>query len=137
MTGTRMVGFRRSVVLQIWASVLLCFSPLTNNTDMQAIHTVGHAVVMRTNRWIHPMCKCLCWSGQCLCRGYFSTICTSKRVFILGPSHHVYMSGCALSSTTHYQTPLYDLEIDQSSKTVWISSLSQVRPFTRLIWQGC
>ncbi len=26
------------------------------------------------------------------------------------------MAGCTLSSTTHYQTPLYDLEIDQSSK---------------------
>ncbi|XP_064402719.1 protein MEMO1-like [Halichondria panicea] len=38
---------------------------------------------------------------------------TVKRVFILGPSHHVYLPGCALSSLTHYHTPLYDLEIDQ------------------------
>ncbi|KAL8585223.1 Protein memo1 [Nucella lapillus] len=35
-----------------------------------------------------------------------------KRVFILGPSHHVRMSGCALSATETYQTPLYDLVID-------------------------
>ncbi len=39
-----------------------------------------------------------------------------KRVFILGPSHHVYLAGCALSSLTHYKTPLYDLEIDQKSE---------------------
>ncbi|KAK7079140.1 Protein memo1 [Halocaridina rubra] len=36
-----------------------------------------------------------------------------KRVFILGPSHHVRLSGCALSSLTKYRTPLYDLIVDQ------------------------
>lgn len=35
-----------------------------------------------------------------------------QRVFILGPSHHVRLSGCALSSATKYRTPLYDLKID-------------------------
>jgi len=35
-----------------------------------------------------------------------------KRVFILGPSHHVRLSGCALSSNSRYQTPFYDLTID-------------------------
>lgn len=39
-----------------------------------------------------------------------------KRVFLLGPSHHVYLPGCALSSTTHYETPLYNLEIDQDGE---------------------
>ncbi|XP_013406636.1 protein MEMO1-like [Lingula anatina] len=36
-----------------------------------------------------------------------------KRVFILGPSHHVRLSGCALSTTEKYETPLYDLLLDQ------------------------
>nr|CAG4652008.1 EOG090X09ZA [Triops cancriformis] len=35
-----------------------------------------------------------------------------KRVFILGPSHHVRLSGCALSTAVKYKTPLYDLTID-------------------------
>nr|CAG4637199.1 EOG090X09ZA [Ceriodaphnia reticulata]SVE73074.1 EOG090X09ZA [Ceriodaphnia reticulata] len=35
-----------------------------------------------------------------------------KRVFILGPSHHVRLSGCALSSVAKYRTPFYDLTID-------------------------
>lgn len=35
-----------------------------------------------------------------------------KRVFILGPSHHVRLSGCALTATEKYQTPLYDLIVD-------------------------
>ena len=35
-----------------------------------------------------------------------------QRVFILGPAHHVHLTGCALSSTQTYKTPLYDLPID-------------------------
>uniref|UniRef100_A0A4W5RUS8 Protein MEMO1 n=1 Tax=Hucho hucho TaxID=62062 RepID=A0A4W5RUS8_9TELE len=38
---------------------------------------------------------------------------TDRRVFILGPSHHVPLSRCALSSAEVYKTPLYDLRIDQ------------------------
>lgn len=36
-----------------------------------------------------------------------------KRVFILGPSHHVYLPGCALASVQKYETPLYSMTIDQ------------------------
>ncbi|XP_072023601.1 LOW QUALITY PROTEIN: protein MEMO1-like [Amphiura filiformis] len=36
-----------------------------------------------------------------------------KRVFILGPSHHVYLSGCAVTSCESYETPLGDLPIDR------------------------
>ncbi|KAJ7225471.1 MEMO1 family [Mycena pura] len=35
-----------------------------------------------------------------------------KRVFVLGPSHHIYIDGCALSTCTHYATPLGDLPLD-------------------------
>ncbi|XP_077284234.1 protein MEMO1 [Arctopsyche grandis] len=35
-----------------------------------------------------------------------------KRIFILGPSHHVRLSGCALSEAQKYETPIYDLKID-------------------------
>lgn len=37
----------------------------------------------------------------------------TKRVFILGPSHHVRLSGCALSPARSYRTPFGDLSIDQ------------------------
>ena len=36
-----------------------------------------------------------------------------KRVFILGPSHHVRLSGCALSACAKYATPFYDLTLDR------------------------
>ncbi|KAF0296165.1 Protein MEMO1 [Amphibalanus amphitrite] len=54
------------------------------------------------------------YCGACGAFAYrqVSPICV-KRVFILGPSHHVRLAGCALSSTLKYSTPLYDLTIDQ------------------------
>ncbi|KAF9975016.1 hypothetical protein BGZ73_001469 [Actinomortierella ambigua] len=36
-----------------------------------------------------------------------------KRVFLLGPSHHVYLPGCALSKCDEYETPLGNLIIDK------------------------
>ena len=39
----------------------------------------------------------------------------SKRVFLLGPSHHVYLPNAALSQCTTYATPLGNLKIDSES----------------------
>jgi len=35
-----------------------------------------------------------------------------KRIFILGPSHHVRLSGCAVTQCSLYETPLGDLTVD-------------------------
>jgi len=35
-----------------------------------------------------------------------------KRIFILGPSHHVRLSGCAVTQCSIYETPLGDLTVD-------------------------
>ncbi|EJU05319.1 UPF0103-domain-containing protein [Dacryopinax primogenitus] len=35
-----------------------------------------------------------------------------KRVFLLGPSHHVYLDGCALTPFATYDTPLGELPVD-------------------------
>lgn len=35
-----------------------------------------------------------------------------KRVFILGPSHHLYIQGCALSGCEEYETPIGNLPLD-------------------------
>ena len=39
-----------------------------------------------------------------------------KRVFILGPSHHIYLEGCALSKCKEYETPIGNLLLDLNSK---------------------
>lgn len=51
-----------------------------------------------------------------------------KRIFILGPSHHVYLPGCALSSLQKYETPLYSLKIDQGI----YAELKQTNKFTSM-----
>ena len=37
-----------------------------------------------------------------------------KRIFVLGPSHVVYLSGCALTTCSKYHTPLGDLIVDRN-----------------------
>lgn len=39
----------------------------------------------------------------------------SKRVFVLGPSHHWYTKRCAISGAAAYETPVGNLPVDQQS----------------------
>lgn len=52
----------------------------------------------------------------------------SKRVFLLGPSHHYYLSGCALSKCQTYKTPLGNLTLDLTT----ISELASTNLFDRM-----
>ncbi|KAH9937650.1 MEMO1 family [Fomitopsis serialis] len=53
------------------------------------------------------------YSGRAAAWAYKSIDTTGiKRVFVLGPSHHVYLDGCALSKCEKYETPLGDLPLD-------------------------
>lgn len=51
-----------------------------------------------------------------------------KRVFILGPSHHVYLKGCALSPAETLATPIGDLPVD----TDVIRALAATGKFDRI-----
>ncbi|MEJ1287174.1 mediator of cell motility 1 [Cricetulus griseus] len=54
------------------------------------------------------------YCGSCAAHAYKQVDpAITRRIFILGPSHHVPLSRCALSSVDIYRTPLYDLRIDQ------------------------
>lgn len=54
------------------------------------------------------------YCGSCGAHAYRQVDPTNiKHIFILGPSHHVRLSGCALTSTSKYKTPFYDLIVDQ------------------------
>ncbi|KAL6065195.1 Cell motility mediator [Balamuthia mandrillaris] len=76
-----------------------------------------------------------------------------KRVFILGPSHHVYLQDCALSQQTHYATPIGDLPLDlqvieelhQTGSFSYMGkeededehSIEMQLPYIRKVFQGC
>ncbi|XP_018117386.1 protein MEMO1 isoform X1 [Xenopus laevis] len=54
------------------------------------------------------------YCGSCAAHAYKQVDpSVTRRVFILGPSHHVALSRCALSTVDIYRTPLYDLHVDQ------------------------
>ncbi|OCK82522.1 UPF0103-domain-containing protein [Lepidopterella palustris CBS 459.81] len=52
----------------------------------------------------------------------------AKRIFLLGPSHHHYLSGCALSQCDKYETPLGDLIIDKAT----VAELHQKGSFDKM-----
>ncbi|KAG6911931.1 hypothetical protein DXG01_000178 [Tephrocybe rancida] len=53
------------------------------------------------------------YSGPAAAWAYKSIDTTGiKRVFILGPSHHFYLQGCAISSCKDYDTPIDKLPLD-------------------------
>ncbi|KAJ1788123.1 hypothetical protein LPJ59_005591 [Coemansia sp. RSA 2399] len=58
----------------------------------------------------------LSYSGATAAYAY-RCIDTSKvrRVFLLGPSHHVYLEKCVLSGCSEYQTPLGNIQVDRET----------------------
>ncbi|GAU93595.1 hypothetical protein RvY_05515 [Ramazzottius varieornatus] len=53
------------------------------------------------------------YSGPCAAFAYGQINPTAvKRIFLLGPSHHVSLDGCALTTVKQYETPLYNIPID-------------------------
>lgn len=56
------------------------------------------------------------YSGPTAGFAYFHIDPTNiDRVFLLGPSHHYSLNHCALTSHTHYETPLYNIKIDRET----------------------
>ncbi|KAF4321177.1 hypothetical protein BBO99_00005124 [Phytophthora kernoviae] len=53
-----------------------------------------------------------------------------KRVFILGPSHHFYLRGCAVSTAHEYETPLGNIVIDHEVNEKLVDSVMGGRKFT-------
>ncbi|KAK5580894.1 hypothetical protein RB653_000918 [Dictyostelium firmibasis] len=56
------------------------------------------------------------YSGRAASYAYINLIPENfKRVFILGPSHHVYMKTCGLTKLDTWETPLGDLMVDKET----------------------
>jgi len=55
------------------------------------------------------------YCGSCAAHAYKKIDPRSgiKRIFIMGPSHHVHFDNCVLSPATVYETPLGDLTVDE------------------------
>ena len=63
------------------------------------------------------------YSGQSAAYAYKSVnVANISRVFILGPSHTIYLKGCALSSCVTYETPLGNIPLDQNTNQTLVES---------------
>ncbi|OBS68418.1 hypothetical protein A6R68_03042, partial [Neotoma lepida] len=70
------------------------------------------------------------YCGSCAAHAYKQVDPSiTRRIFILGPSHHVPLSRCALSSVDVYRTPLYDLRIDQKKSVLWNGFTNELPSF--------
>ncbi|KAJ2036376.1 hypothetical protein H4S03_003677 [Coemansia sp. S3946] len=88
--------------------------PATVDTLATTLEAESAALPMNGVRAIIGPHAGLSYSGATAAYAYRS-INTSgiKRVFILGPSHHVYMRRCAFSQCTEYETPLGNMQVDR------------------------
>ncbi|KAF2102398.1 UPF0103-domain-containing protein [Rhizodiscina lignyota] len=69
------------------------------------------------------------YSGPAAAWAYKSLDLSScKQVFLLGPSHHHYLSGCALSQCDYYETPLGNLRLDKDT----IAELQATKQFDKM-----
>jgi len=69
------------------------------------------------------------YSGPAAAWAYKSIDTTGiKRVFILGPSHHEYLNGCALSKQAEYATPIGNIKLDLTT----IDELKETGKFTSM-----
>ncbi|MCJ1467702.1 hypothetical protein MMC07_006327 [Pseudocyphellaria aurata] len=69
------------------------------------------------------------YSGPAAAWAYKSLdLSKAKRIFLLGPSHHFYLSCCALSQCAQYATPLGPLALD----TTLIATLHATSQFTKM-----
>lgn len=66
-----------------------------------------------TRPWICPRRECS--HHQLAPHGRGKVTRHSKRIFLLGPSHHYYLTGCALTKCDTYATPLGNLKIDKET----------------------
>ncbi|KYQ94261.1 hypothetical protein DLAC_04559 [Tieghemostelium lacteum] len=55
------------------------------------------------------------YSGRAASHGFINLIPDKfKRIFILGPSHHVYMKNCGLTKMDTFETPIGNLKVDRA-----------------------
>ncbi|OTB05684.1 hypothetical protein M426DRAFT_319673 [Hypoxylon sp. CI-4A] len=84
------------------------FSRVTDPLNGSNLPIPGARVVIAPHAGYSYSGPCAAWAYKCL------DLSKAKRVFVLGPSHTYYLSGCALTSFAKLETPFGDLKIDEA-----------------------
>ncbi|KAL1305266.1 hypothetical protein AAFC00_002177 [Neodothiora populina] len=86
-----------------------CIGPQSSGQSVDVLPTPGARVIIAPHAGYS-------YSGPAAAWAYKSwDLARIKRVFLLGPSHHVYLTNCALTQCTEYETPLGNLTIDRET----------------------
>ncbi|KAL5252500.1 hypothetical protein ACHWQZ_G015320 [Mnemiopsis leidyi] len=93
------------------------YSGSRNQLDGELTKWLSHAETPVTSaRAIISPHAGLVYCGQTGAHGFKSiNPATTRRIIVLGPSHKKYLSGCALSKCSKFETPLYDLVTDSET----------------------
>lgn len=84
-----------------------CIGPQSSGETVDSLPVPGARVIIAPHAGYS-------YSGPAAAWAYKSwDVSKAKRVFLLGPSHHFYLTKCALSQCSEYETPLGNLKIDK------------------------
>ncbi|KAH9822885.1 hypothetical protein Tdes44962_MAKER00713 [Teratosphaeria destructans] len=104
-------GAQLSSQLEGWLEAvkkpLTCIGPRSEGENLAALPVPGARVVIAPHAGYS-------YSGPAAAYAYKTwDVSKAKRIFLLGPSHHHYLTKAALSRCTHYGTPLGNLAVDR------------------------
>ncbi|KAK5132105.1 hypothetical protein LTR08_000355 [Meristemomyces frigidus] len=86
-----------------------CIGPLSAGQTVAELPVAGARVIIAPHAGY-------AYSGPAAAWAYKAwDVSKAKRVFLLGPSHHHYLTKAALTRCTHYATPLGNLPIDRAT----------------------
>ncbi|KAK5700957.1 hypothetical protein LTR97_005476 [Elasticomyces elasticus] len=86
-----------------------CIGPRTEGQSIDELPVSGARIIIAPHAGYS-------YSGLAAAWAYRSwDVSKAKRVFLLGPSHHHYLTKAALTRCTHYATPLGNLTIDRAT----------------------
>lgn len=104
----KLISKNLAILINYWVHFYLDMLDILIVERAQDLHTVKLAQLLCELCFILTLCNL----AEFMIQWYIGDC--RKRIFILGPSHHVRLRGCALSIADKYETPLYDLKIDTS-----------------------
>ncbi|RCI12250.1 hypothetical protein L249_1337 [Ophiocordyceps polyrhachis-furcata BCC 54312] len=94
---------------QLNAQLESFFSRVPDAVDELPLPISGARIVIAPHAGYDYSGKCAAWAYSCL------DLTKSKRVFLLGPSHTLALSGCAVSTFDKYATPFGDFTVDRQT----------------------
>ncbi|KAL9058101.1 MAG: hypothetical protein Q9162_001963 [Coniocarpon cinnabarinum] len=99
-----------------------CIGPLTGDVQMAQFPTPRARVIIAPHAGYSYSGAAAAWAYRA------ADWSNAKRVFILGPSHHFYLTKCALSACDTYVTPFGELRLDKKT----ISELAATGKFDQM-----